>query len=127
MPPDVDYAMSVVQLTGILIPLLLGVTRYYVKEENENLISVSNETISIYLGLLFMPLFIAFHQSLTIITAYGNDHLTIAVFCYGAFLALLFASIPYSLNQQKLAYVFGGMGVISLVVGFVLLATGVPP
>lgn len=110
MVAAVELAMGVVQLTAVLIPLLLGLTRYYVNNERE--IELSDSTLRRYMALLFLPLFLAYLHSFTMINAFGNRHLTTAVAAYGAFLLSLFAAIPYMLDQEQWAYLFvtGGMG-----------------
>lgn len=123
MSPDVEYAMNIVQLTGVLIPLLLGITRYYINEENSPVMSVSNTTITLYLGFLFLSLLVAYYHAYTIIVAHQNDSLTTSVFTYGAFLTLLFAAIPYMLDQKWLARLFGGGGL--LILGISIILTGV--
>lgn len=58
MVAAVELAIGIVQLTAVLIPLLLGLTRYYVN--NESRVGTSDSTLRRYIGLLFLPLFLAY-------------------------------------------------------------------
>lgn len=54
---DVELAMSIVQLTGVLIPLLLGITRYYRNNEGRH---ISEARMLFVIALLFCPLFLLY-------------------------------------------------------------------
>lgn len=58
------------------------------------------------MALLFLLLFLTYFYAFAIVDTYGNPYLTIAITAYGAFLACLFAGIPYILNQKKWVYFF---------------------
>lgn len=115
----VEHAMGIVQLTGVLIPLLLGVARYYVSKENSSQVEASDKAVLLYTAPLFLSLLFAYGHALTMIFEYGNYHLTSAVIAYGSFLTILYAAVPYPLGQKQEAYIFGGVGFIILLISFI--------
>lgn len=118
MAVDVEFAMNIVQLTGVLIPLLLGLTRYYVSNHEGFLEEVSDRDVMGFTLLLFIPLLLAYIHALAIIFEYGNRNLIGAVIAYGSFLATLYAVVPYTLEQQLEAYALWALGFILSVVSY---------
>lgn len=107
MALDVQLAMNIVQLTGILIPVLLGVTRYYLTNDNAE---DSGLMVSAIVMLLFGPLFVAYLEAFVIIEAHGNPHLTTAVYAYGWFLVTLMVGAPLVAGQKWDAIALAIMG-----------------
>lgn len=103
MVEAVELAMSIVQLTGVLVPLLLGITRYYVNNQDRGqLENLPNRLVSGYVLYLFFTVFTAYTCASFIFILYGNSLLITAVIAYGAFLMLLFTPIPYMLNRRRI-------------------------
>ena len=114
MSLDVELAMSIVQLTGVLIPLLLGITRYYLNNQHSDRSRGSDALMTVAVFLLFAPLFISYLQYFIIIERYGNHHLTFAVYFYGVFLVFLIIGIPLTVGRRGDAVIFTILGALFL-------------
>lgn len=94
MVETVELAMSLIQLTGVLIPLLLGMIRYVINQEGDETIRKAGRAAVMVLSI---PLYATYIYAYYLIRAYGNSYLTNAVGAYGVFLVVVIVLVHLSL------------------------------
>lgn len=92
-PINVELAMSIIQLTAVLLPVLLGLTRYYVNN-GEDLPDIPNLPLIRYVSFLPALLIVACISTLEIFAFHGNVPIFVSIVAYIFFFIGLLFFIP---------------------------------
>lgn len=108
---ELEIAMTIIQLTAISLPVLLGIARYYFKNKDEIDTTLENhpelpadispeDFVSGAFLMIGLALFIAFFLSVLLINQLNNFYLIFAINVYGVFLIIVLLMIPIALGSE---------------------------
>ena len=109
--------MTVIQLTAVSLPVLLGIARYYFKNKDEIDTTLENhpelptdtsseDFVSAIFLMAGLALLFAYLSSTVLINQLNNLYLIFAINGYGVFLIIILLSIPIALGFEVKAVIY---------------------
>lgn len=123
MVSNVELATSMIQLTGVLLPIMVVVTRYYLQNRTRWAFGETREDLEavLFINLLYSLVVWAYVFSAIVIINETSLLLSLTVISYGLFLyLLLFATLGwtgllvFSLTGAAVVYIYWALNGFSL-------------